>query len=91
MPAADAGAGNATGRHRSTDPSTTQVRTGPKSSPSLAVVPLHRPWAGRDHALDVERRFRVDQAGWLRRIDCARRTSHDGNDPAAPYHGRWTA
>jgi len=55
-----------------------------------ADVPVHRPWARRKDARDVERRFRIDRAGWRRRIDCARRTSHDGTDQAAPYHGRWT-
>ena len=57
------------------------------------VVPVHRPWAGRADRHVVERRFRIDQAGWRRRIDCARRTSQDGRDElVAPYRGgRWTA
>ena len=57
-----------------------------------ADVPYHRPWAWRTDAEDVERRFRRDRAGWRRRIECARRLSHDGADElVAPYHGRWTA
>jgi len=60
------------------------------STAESADVPLHRPWARRPDAPEVERRFRRDQAGWRRRIACARRTSHDGRDLVAPYHGRWT-
>jgi hypothetical protein len=55
------------------------------------VVPFHRPWSCRPDAADVERRFRLDVAGWRSRILCARRLSHDAADPVAPYHdGRWT-
>ena len=54
-------------------------------------VPQHRPWVRRPDAREVEIRFRRDRAGWRRRIACARRTSHDGADPIAPYSGgRWT-
>jgi hypothetical protein len=53
-------------------------------------VPLHRPWARRADARAVERRYRRDQAALRRRIDCARRTSHDGRDELAPA-GRWSA
>jgi hypothetical protein len=54
-------------------------------------VPAHRPWAIRPDARAVEIRFRRDRDGWRRRIDCARRTAHDGRDElVAPYAGRWT-
>jgi hypothetical protein len=54
-------------------------------------VPAGRPWA-LDHDADViEARFRLDQAGWRRRIACARRISHDAADEVAPFDGRWTA
>jgi hypothetical protein len=60
-------------------------------APGMDPVPLHRPWVRRPDAHEVERRFRRDRAGWRRRIDCARRLSHDGADPlVAPYGGRWT-
>jgi hypothetical protein len=40
---------------------------------STDEVPSHRPWARRRDARDVERRFRIDQACWRRRIEFARR------------------
>jgi hypothetical protein len=60
-------------------------------APGTPPVPNHRPWATCPDARIIECRFRRDRAGWRRRIDCARRTSHDGADPVAPYGGgRWT-
>jgi hypothetical protein len=57
----------------------------------IAHVPRHRPWARRPDAAVIERRFRIDQRCWRRRIDAARRLSHDARDElVAPYHGRWT-
>lgn len=38
---------------------------------------------------EEEARFRRDQAGWWKRICCARRLSYDGRDPVAP-RGRWS-
>jgi len=65
----------------------------PRPQTAAVDVPLHRPWARRKDSADVERRYRIDQAAWPRRIDCARRTSHDARDETvAPYRGgRWTA
>jgi hypothetical protein len=42
---------------------------------------------------EKEKRFLRDQRGWLARILCSRRLSHDAWDPlVAPYNGgRWTA
>jgi hypothetical protein len=71
---------------------TTKRRSCTVTPPDDVAVPLHRPWARRPDAHDVEVRFRRDRDGWRRRIDCARRTSHDGADPVAPYcGGRWTS
>ncbi len=53
-------------------------------------VPLHRPWSRRSDARAIERRFRIDQACWRRRIDYARRLSHDGRDELVAPYGRWT-
>jgi hypothetical protein len=60
------------------------------STAEVDEVPLHRPWARRPDAHEVERRFRIDRAGWRRRIACARRTSHDGRDELVAPYGGWT-
>ena len=41
---------------------------------------------------EKEARFRRDQAGWRRRIECARRLSYDARDElVAPFNGgKWT-
>ena len=48
--------------------------------PGTPTVSHHWPWSWRSDAADVERRFRLDRDGWRRRIDCARRLTHDGRD-----------
>jgi hypothetical protein len=53
-------------------------------------VPVHRPWAGRDDARAVERRFRLDKLCWRRRINCARRLSYDARDELVAPGGRWS-
>jgi hypothetical protein len=69
-PAGNRAAGEQTGGGKSLDV---------KLSPA-ANVPVHRPWSRRGDGLELERRFRVDQAGWRRRIECARRLSYDAAD-----------
>jgi hypothetical protein len=60
-------------------------------APGTPRVPNHRPWSRRADAHAVERRFQQDRQQWRRRIDCARRLSHDGADElVAPHGGRWT-
>jgi hypothetical protein len=50
----------------------------------------HRPWHGRPDAAQLEERFRRDRDGWRRRIDCARRLTHDARDELVAPSGRWT-
>jgi hypothetical protein len=59
-------------------------------TPEVDDVPLHRPWARRPDAHAVERRFRCDQAGWRRRINAARRMTHDAADELVAPVGRWS-
>jgi hypothetical protein len=54
------------------------------------TVPWHRPWARRADAHDVEIRFRRDRDGWRRRIECARRLSHDGRDELVAPRAEWS-
>jgi hypothetical protein len=58
--------------------------------PPTDELPQSRPWAQRPDAHTVELRFRRDRAGWRRRIDCARRLTHDARDELAAPAGRWT-
>jgi hypothetical protein len=53
-------------------------------------IPVFRPWSGRADAHTVELRFRRDRAGWIRRVDCARRLSYDAVDEVAPS-GSWNS
>lgn len=72
------------------EPGTDTTPTGPiVNQPD--DIPWHRPWARRRDAVAIERRFRIDQQCWRRRIDAARRLAHDGADDIAPYDGHWTS
>jgi hypothetical protein len=51
-------------------------------------VPWDRPWVRRKDAHEVEERFQLDRACWVRRIECARRM-YGGRDEVAP-RGRWS-
>jgi hypothetical protein len=57
---------------------------------AVTDVPVHRPWSRRRDGREVERRFRVDQSCWRRRVDAARRLSYAASDEVAP-RGGWNA
>jgi hypothetical protein len=51
---------------------------------------MDHPRHGRPDAAELEARFRRDRDGWRRRIDCARRLTHDARDELVAPGGRWT-